>query len=269
MTKEEFIDGCNVLIVEKNKELEVLRKKEKEIEALNRLITSIKELSEEDFKMLPLAHETIEDTESEYVKEGPNLTVNWDLLHIDMKYGEPYPEEEMVLLSDLGLVSKKKNDLVDRLYTYGYFSIEELMFNYNRRCQSDVIDFEMVRDRVGIYGTSLTDWYNLYRTIKKVPDVEIINTDSFNIDFDKEILPRYFDIDIEELDILANEMNTRLKNQFYRNNLHTVADVLLVKNKKLFYKSVKNAFGKPAKEIFDKIIEEVNNGNIYVTRMPL
>ena len=263
MTKEEFIDGCNALIAEKNKELEVLRKKEKEIDTLEKLIASIKELSEEDFKMLPLAHEPIEEeTESEYEKEGPNLTVNWDLLHIDMKYGEPYPEEEMVLLSDLGLVSKKKNDLVDRLYTYGYFSIEELMFDYNRRCQSDVIDFEMIRDRIGTYNISLTDWYNLYRAIKKVPDVEIINTDSFYIDFDKEIPSRYFDMSIEELDILANEMNIRLRNQFFRNNLHTVSDVLLVKNKKLFYKSMKNAFGKPAKEIFDKIIEEVNNGNI-------
>ena len=60
MTKEEFIDGCNALIAEKNKELEVLRKKEKEIDALEKLIASIQELSEEDFKMLPLAHEPIE-----------------------------------------------------------------------------------------------------------------------------------------------------------------------------------------------------------------
>ena len=264
MTKEEFIDGCNALIAEKNKELEVLRKKEKEIDALEKLITSIKELSEEDFKMLPLAHEPIEEEmESEYEKEGPNLTVNWDLLHIDMQYGEPYPEEEMVFLSDLGLVSKEKNDFVEQLYRYGYHSIEELMFNYERHYQTDVIDFEMIRDRIGTsYNISLTDWYNLYQTIKKVPDVKVINTSSFNIDFDKEILPRYFDMNIEELDNLASEMNTRLKNQFYRNNLHTVADVLLVKNKKLFYKSMKNAFGKPAKEIFDKIIEEVNNGNI-------
>lgn len=264
MTKEEFIDGCNVLIKEKNKEIEILRKKEKEIDALEKLIASIKELSEEDFEMLPLAHEPIEETESEYKKEGPNLTVNWDLLHTYMKHGQPYPEEEMVFLSDLGLVSKEKNDFVDRLRTCGYFSIEELMFNRDRHYQTDVIDFEMIRDRIGTYGVSLTDWYNLYHTIKKVPDVKVINTDSFNIDFDKEILPRYFDMTIEQLNvrIMANGMNTRLKNQFFRNNLHTVADVLLVKNKKLFYKSMKNAFGKPAKEIFDKIIEEVNNGNI-------
>lgn len=265
MTKEEFIDGCNALIAEKNKELEILRKKEKEIEALNRLITSIQELSDEDFKMLPLAHEPIEETESEYEKEGPNLTVNWDLLHIDMNHGEPYPEEEMVFLSDLGLVSKEKNDFVEQLHRYGYYSIEELMFNYEHHYQTDVINFEMIRDRIGTsYNISLTDWYNLYHTIKKVPDVEVINTDSFCIDFDKEILPRYFDMTIEEVNvrIMACGMNTRLKNQFYRNNLHTVADVLLVKNKKLFYKSMKNAFGKPAKEIFDKIIEEVNNGNI-------
>jgi len=264
MTKEEFINGCNVLIKLKNKELEVLRKKEKEIDALEKLIASIQELSEEDFKMLPLAHEPIEETESEYEKEGPNLTVNWNLLHADMEYGEPYPEEEMVFLSDLGLVSKEKNDFVDQLHKYGYYSIEELMFNYERHCQTDIIDFEMVRDRISAYSISLTDWYNLYRTIKKVPDVKIINTSSFNIDFDKEVLPRYFNMTIEEVNvrIMANEMNTRLKNQFHRNNLHTVADVLLVKNKKLFYKSMKNAFGKPAKEIFNKIIEEVNNGNI-------
>jgi len=235
MKKEDFIKACNATI----------EKKEKEIEFLKNFIHSVEVMPDDIFESIPFSIDIVNTVEEiNEIKEPDDILdiIDWDELYLCSSTGEPFPEDEKNLLSTIGLVSECKEDFVDKLYTYGYTCVEDLMFNYDQHYQTTYVDFDCITNRIGSINYNLSDLAKLYFALQKVRGITIKHHNKYNIDYDKykDIMANYPEysrilidtvLDIVTLkDNIINKSKKRITNVMRRAGIKTVLDLLIVKD---------------------------------------
>lgn len=172
-----------------------------------------------------------------------------------IEYGESIDEEDKRYLIDLGM---PRNEFLEKLYVYGYYSIEDLFWNYkSREITYNKIDFQVLRDRVGRH--TLHDWWKLYDIIAKNTDAVVVNSDFMNIDFDADVEAKYFDMNFDDNNFAKYEISLATRNCLARAGIECIGDLLLVDDFKRFRKETRG-FGPKAWNEVHKLLIKINEG---------
>lgn len=183
------------------------------------------------------------------------LRLKEERIQRSIEFGEPIAEEDKRFLRELGM---PKNEFLDALYTYGYYSIEDLFWNYkSRETIYNKIDFQVLRDRIGRH--TLHDWWNLYDIIAEYTDATVVNSDFMNIDFNAEVDAKYFNMNFDNDNFVKYEISLATRNCLARAGVKCIGDLLLVDDFQKFKKETRGLGPKAWNEVHNLLIK-VNEG---------
>ena len=111
-----------------------------------------------------------------------------------------------------------------RLIQYGYYTIADLMFDFNNKIQYNFVNFKGIKERVGTIYSTAYDWYTLYNELIK-HHVTVTNKDIYNINYNA-VVPAKEDRDISIISLLMKyDISPRMRNALYRVGFTSLADL--------------------------------------------